>query len=80
MIYALSLSAQDCSGNDLRKTRVSNEYIYICILTLVRKHLQKLKYFEKDLSPSMVVYNYVNDNHYPHNAAQDPKPYLIVVR
>ena len=54
--------------------------IYICILTLVRKHLQKLKYFEKDLSPSMVVYNYVNDNHYPHNAAQDPKPYLIVVR
>ena len=59
---------------------VRQEYQMSIYIYIVRKHLQKLKYFEKDLSPSMVVYNYVNDNHYPHNAAQDPKPYLIVVR
>ena len=47
---------------------------------IVRKHLQKLKYFEKDLSLAMVVCNDVNDNHYSHNVGQDPKPYLNVVR
>ena len=50
------------------------------IYDVVRKHLQKLEYFEKDLSLAMVVCNDVNDNHYSHNVAQDPKPHLNVVR
>ena len=50
------------------------------IYDVVRKHLQKLEYFEKYLSPAMVVCNDVNDNHYPHNVAEDPKPYFYFVR
>ena len=50
------------------------------IYDVVRKHLQKLEYFEKYLSPAIVVCNDVNDNHYPHNVAEDPKPYFYFVR
>ena len=50
------------------------------IYDVARKQLQKHEYFENDLFFAMVVCNDVNDNHYSHNVAQDPKPHLNVVR